>query len=141
MASSHETRMPPAGEFAGVFKLVNCYVAIHDKKDETVVLSEHLEIDIRLAQATAKAFAQTHNIHYDGDLYQLNKPLITVLKRGEEWYPVELHTDKANFITHFGPLKLGGTQEEATNMANVIANYKGTDCIPSIGISLYPDAT
>lgn len=129
-------------EFVGVIRLANCYIATHVQGKKTAFVSKHPERDIKIAQATAKLFAETNSIPYDDTLLEPRQPIITVIKHGQDWFPAELHADKVSLLTSFGPLtsfgsmNLGGNQQEATNMANMIASSRRTECIPSIGISL-----
>lgn len=123
-------------EYVGIVRLVNCYIATHFRPEEKCFISEHPETDIKVAQATAILFAKTHNIPYDSDLREPDRPIITVLKREKKWFPAELHTNKITLLTNLGELNLGGKKQQAINMANVIAISKDADFIPSIGISL-----
>lgn len=106
------------------------------KGKKKAFVSKHPETDIKIALATAKLFAETNSIPYDDTLLEPNQPIITVLKHSQDWFPTELHADKATLLSSFGPMNLGDNQQEAINMANVTALSRGTDCIPSIGISL-----
>ena len=135
MPLSPDMRTQPT-EFVGVIRLVNCYIATHVQGETKAFVSKHPETDIKVARATAKLFAETNSIPYDSTLKELNQPIITVIKSGEDWFPAELHADKVTLLTKFGSMDLGGSQQEATNIANVIALSRGQDCIPSIGISL-----
>lgn len=124
-------------EFAGVVRLVDHYLAIHVEGREKACISKHPEVDIKVAALSAKTFATAKGIRYEEDLFELDRPIITILKDVDsKWYPLELHPDKMILVTKFGPLVLGGTKEEATHMAKLIALAKKTDCVPSIGESL-----
>ena len=123
-------------EFTGVIRLVNCYIAAHVKENQKKFISAHPETDIKVAQATAKLFAETNKIFYDDTLFELSQAIITVVKRQEKWFPAELHADRITVLTSFGPIDLGGSQQEAINMANIIALSRGAASIPSMGISL-----
>lgn len=120
----------------GVIRLANRYMATHVQGMKKAYVSKHLETDIKAAQATAKLFAETNSIPYDNTLLETNQPIITVLKHGQDWLPAELHADKVTLLTSFGPLNLGGSQQEAINLADVIALSRGLEHIPSIGIFL-----
>lgn len=135
MTLSADVKSQPT-EFVGVIKLANFYIATHIQGNNKAFVSKHPETDIKVAQATAKLFAETNGIPYDNTFRGPNQPIITVLKHGQDWFPAMLHANKVTLFTSFGPLKLGGNQQEATNIANVIALSRGTDCIPSIGIFL-----
>lgn len=127
--------------FACVFKLGGHYLAAHYVGSSIRAVSEHPESVLETAQATARSFALAQNIPYDEDLKKFNKPIITVIKSeelGGEWFPAKISSNKIKLLTAFGPVPLGGSRQEATNMAKVIALSLGTDCIPSIGISLTP---
>jgi len=106
------------------------------KDTRKTVVSKHPETDIKVAEATAKLFAETNSIPYDSALLEPNLPIITVLKDGEDWFPAALYADKVTLLTSVGQLNLGGNQEKATNLAYVIAFSSRIDCIPSFGISL-----
>lgn len=123
-------------EFVCVVRLGNHYAAVHSKKTEKEFISNHPEKDISIAQATAKAFAKEQKIPFDGRLKDLDKPIITILKQNEKWFPAELRPDKILLITGLAGINLGDSKKEATNLAQAIALSRGTDCIPSIGISL-----
>lgn len=127
---------PQPTEFACVIRLANCYAATHVNGRKKAFISKHPEVDIKVAQVAAKAFAETHKIAYENQLQDLSQPIITVIKHEERWFPAELHSDKLTLLKNLGPLDLGGNQHEAINMANVIAMSRGADSIPSIGISL-----
>lgn len=135
MIRSDERRTQPS-EFVCVIRLVNCYAATHVQGEMKAFVSTHPETDKKIAKTTAILFAETHSIPYDDTLRELDRPLITVLKHGKDWYPAELHADKITLLTSFGPMNLGGNLQEATNKANVIALIRRYDCVPSIGISL-----
>lgn len=136
MIRSDERRTQPS-EFVCVIRLVNCYAATHVQGRKKAFVSTHPETDKKIAKTTAKLFAETHSIPYDDTLRELDRPLITVLKHGKDWFPAELHADKVRLLTSIcGQMNLGGNQQEATNMANFIALISGADCVPSIGISL-----
>lgn len=107
-------------EFVGVIRLANRYIATHIQGNEKAFVSKHPETDIKVAQATAKLFAETNSILYENTLLQLNQPIIAVLKHGQDWFPAELDADKVKLLTSFGGLNLGGNQQEATIMANLI---------------------
>jgi len=129
--------MAGPGEFVGVIRLVNCFAAVHVTNEHKKFISKHLELELRVAQAAAESFAATHNIHYDGDLKDLDKPLITVVKHMESWFPAELHPDGISMLEYLGKANLGSPeQESAINLANAIALSRGGDCLPEIGISL-----
>ena len=121
-------------EFVAVIKLVNCYIATHTKGNKKVFIPQHLETDIKIAQAAAESFAKTKNIPYEDTLLEANQPIITVLKHGQDWFPAELHADKITLLTNLGSLNLGGSQQGATNLADAIALSRGADCIPSIDL-------
>ena len=135
MTWSGEMKVQPI-EFACVIRLANCYVATHVNGQKKAFISQHPETDIKVAQVTAKLFAETHNIPYDNALRDPTQPIITVLKHKEKWFPAELHADKITLLTSLDALDLGGNQQEAITMANVIAWSRGSDSISSIGISL-----
>lgn len=122
--------------FTAVIRLVNCYLATHVNEDEIRFISKHPESDIKVAQATAKLFAETNNILYDDTSFELSQPIITVMKDGEKWYPAELHPDRITLLLSFNSLDTGGGQQETINTANAIALSRNGDCFPSLGISL-----
>lgn len=124
-------------ELACVFKLVNCYAAIHIQKDKSVCISEHPETDIKVAQTTAELFAKQHNIPYSNELLRMRNPIITIINNGEGWFPAELHSEKIRLLTGLGSFKFQEfNQNQAANLAEVIALSQNADFIPSIGISL-----
>jgi hypothetical protein len=123
-------------EYAAVIKLANCYAATHVKGKKKTFISARLEADVKVARAAAKLFAEDNKIFCDDAVHKLSQPIITVLKCGERWFPAELHADEVILLTAFGPRDLGGSQQEAVRMANVIALSRNWNSIPSIGISL-----
>ena len=89
-------------EFVGVIQLVNCYIATHFEGKKSTCVSKHPETDIKVAQATAKIFAQNKNIPYKDTLLLPNKSIITIVKVGELWYPAEILVDKIQVLTALG---------------------------------------
>ena len=89
-----------------------------------------------MAQAKAKQFAEQQNIPIVQQLFDLDRPIITVIKKNQDWFPAELHRDRIRLINGIGGIYLGASQEEAINLAKAIALARGEPCIPSIGISL-----
>lgn len=123
-------------DFVCVLKLINRYAAIYQKDNKKLFISSNLEIDIRVAQVTAQSFALSESIPYKKNLYEAN-PIITILRQGAEWFPAELHSDKALILTSFlGFLKPSGTQENAIELSKAIAQWRGVESYPSIGIAL-----
>jgi hypothetical protein len=120
-----------------VLRIVNYFAAMHVYGSNKAFISKHPETDLKVAKATAQKFAALNDIPYDVDLRDLDGPFLTIIKNGEKWYPAEIYSDRLRLLVSFGPLQLGGTQSEAINMAEVIALSRSTDCIPSIGISIY----
>ena len=135
MSFSSDLRAP-AGEYVGVIRLANCYIATHVQENQKKFISAHPETDIRIAQATAKAFAEANKIFYYAALQDPCQPILTVLKYEGKWFPAELHAEKVTLLRSFGPLDLGGSKEDAIHMAGIIALSRNGDSIPSIGISL-----
>lgn len=125
-------------ELTCVLRLMNCYAALHVKGDTKIFISERPEQDLKVAQATAKIFAEARGIPYDSKLNVTNQPLITVIKQEEKWYPAELYPDKVSLLISYLGTNLGSSQQNAITLATAIALDRGTDCIPSIGISLSP---
>lgn len=131
MTCTVESNIQPA-EFTSVIKLVNCYIATYVTRNKIEFISNHPESDIKIAQATAQSFSTTQNIPYDNSLRRLSKPIITVLKRGQNWFPAELHADRINFLQ----TDSDKTQRTVTALAYTIALNRNLACVPSIGISL-----
>jgi hypothetical protein len=124
-------------EYTGVLRLVNCYAAFHVKGNTKQFLSDHPEIDFRIAFKTAEIFANMHHIPFgSSDIFNLQKPIITILKHDCLWYPTELHSDKMTLLTNWETLNLSGTQEQVMKLAKQIADARNCDFVPSIGISL-----
>ncbi len=132
MSSAKTTR----SEFVGVLRLFNHYAAFHENESQVKFISKNPETDIKVAQATAKRFSETSGIPYKETLFQTEKPIITVIKSGEKWFPAELYADRIFLLMKFGPMDLGGTQEETIRMADAIALSRRTNSIPSFGIFL-----
>lgn len=119
-----------------VVRLVNSYIATRVQGRKKTFISENLATDFKVAAAAAKAFAEEHVITYKEGLHEPDRPLITVIKDGDTWFPAELHPDRVRLLTKLGPVELGGTQEVAMNLARSIAISKRADFLPLIGISL-----
>lgn len=136
MAWNPEINTPPPSECVGVMQLVNSFIAIHRKGNQTQFISKNPAVDIQVAVAQAKAFGIAHHIAFHDTLLINSKPIITVVKKGEEWCPAEFHHDKIRLLSSLGSLKFSGTQQEAINLSQVIALSQGADCLPFIGISL-----
>jgi hypothetical protein len=137
---SSSTGMSPV-EHAGVIRLVNCYIAAHIQGKQVEFISKHPETDIKIAQATAQAFAATKNISYLGASRDIDQPIITVIKSGEEWFPAELHPDKVRVLEWLSNLYLGGSLQQASSFAAAIARCIDVNFAPSIGISMYPESS
>ena len=136
MSYSSGTNITSSNQFTGVLRLVDHWLAVHVQGSCKACISKHPEEDIKVAQVAAKTFADSHHIPYEENILEMDRPLMTVLKIDADWYPAEFHPDKISLLTHYGNVKLGGTQSEAINMAQAIASRKKRDCIPSIGISM-----
>lgn len=119
-------------EYTGVFKLVNSYIPVHVNEGATSFLSNNPVIDLKIAQAVAQKFAEMNDIPYHGNLLERNDPIISVVQHESTWYPAELHPDKISLLMFLGPMPLGGTVEEAQNLARVIALSKQTACLPNM---------
>jgi hypothetical protein len=128
--------MSSISECVCVFRLANCYIAAHVNGNEKALISMHRETDKKIAQATARTFAERRGILYQNDLWEVDKPIISVIKNNQKWFPAELYGDNIVLLEFLGFLNLGSEREEAIKIANVIASIKKTDCIPSIGIFL-----
>lgn len=135
MTWSGDVRDQPS-EFVYVFKLANRYIASHTTGNKTTFISQHPEKDMKVAEATAKLFAAARGIQYDDNLRVSNKPIYSIVKDGNNWYPIALYADKILLLANLGHINIGGNQEEATNMAAAIALSEGANFEPSIGISM-----
>lgn len=93
-----------------------------------------LEEDPRMAQVSARAFAESHKIPFIKEVQGFDRPIMTVVKYNSKWHPAVIHPEVTKVI-----LKLAGTQDEAVHSAKLIAEKQNLDCIPSIGISAYSD--
>lgn len=122
--------MSSSTEVVGVVKIVNSYaVALIDSKKSTFVSKAYA--DEKIAQAAAMQFALLNHLGYQPKLIEMTKPLLTVMKQGDIWYPAEFHSDRISLLKEFG-----GTKEEAIRIAAHIAMIQGTICHPLAGISL-----
>jgi hypothetical protein len=123
-------------EFVGVVRFVNHYLALHFQGNKKIFVSKHAESDIKVAQLTAKTFAEQRHLPYNGTPMTPDRPLITVWKEGSSWYPAALYADEGVLLKKFGHLDLGGSSQQAIAIAQEIAANENTDCIPSIGLSV-----
>lgn len=123
-------------EFVGVVCYAKHYIAVHVQETQKRFVSKHPEIDIRIAQTTAIQFAASHDIPYSMTLLEADRPIISVVKEGDQWFPATINATSIKMLTAFGPLPLGGTQEQAINMAKAIAISQQTDFLPQIGITM-----
>lgn len=135
-----EVRNRPA-EYVNVTKILNFYVATHTKGTEKTFLMRQLVADLNIAKVTAKSFSRKSNIPYISKFDEEKRPIFTVLRYGEEWFPAELQIDKTLLLTgdksrHPAELHLGGDQAGAILVANVIALTQNGLCFPNIGIAL-----
>ena len=79
-----------------------------------------------------------NGIAYIDKLFDLEQPIITVYKKDQKWFPVEVYPYKYTMLMSFGEDSLGyDDSDDAVKMAEAIALIKGTDCIPSIGLSIF----
>jgi len=125
-----------AAECASVIMLAKCYVAVHAAEGCIRPISDHPEIDLKVAQAAAESFAKANKIVYNPALKSLSKPIMTVIQRKGKWFPAELHPDKIRILQKCMGINAGSDKEAATAWAHLIACVQEWDCIPSIGISL-----
>ncbi len=128
-------------EFTCVLRLANCFVAAHFDEKKKEFISTRLETDLKVAQTTAKLFAKSKNISYDSTLYEpkIDKPILTIIKQDcNVWFPAAVYADRVNVLTQKGPLKLGGSQQEALSEASLIASFYNSECLPFLGTWLPP---
>lgn len=123
-------------EFTAVLKLANHYVATHSDHGKISVLTKNLECDVRVAHATAQVFSVLKDIPNTDTVLTLEQPLLTVCKKGDMWYPAELHPDKIVLIKKMESLNLGGTKEEAIENMKAIALIRKAGSDPGLGISM-----
>lgn len=127
-------------EYVGVMKLANGYLAMHIQGKQKKFISAKFETDIKIAQEAALTFAQVHLISYQEKLLELEKPLITVIKHKDYWFPAQLYPGEIRLLERisfcFFSLHLAGSQQRAIQIAKAIAWSKRGECNPSIGISL-----
>lgn len=81
-------------EYVCVVRLANHYVAVYRREKSIECISKNPEIDIRVAEVAAKKYAETNNIFWSNTLFQLDQPIVTVLKLDGKLIPAELHPDK-----------------------------------------------
>lgn len=129
-----------SGGYTCIVKLVNCFLAVHKKGKITSFISKNPELDISIAKIAAERFAQLNNIPYRNMLLEPITPIITILKSKNKWYPAEIYADRIELIEKISDLDIGGSQTEAIDKAKDIANLYKTDCIPSIGISMFENS-
>jgi hypothetical protein len=122
----------PQQEYISVIKLGGGYVAAHVMGTQITFISEKLEIDIKVAKATAHLFAANHHISYNSGLYVLAQPVITVMEHNKKWFPAEVYPDKITLLMQSRNYNFGGNQLDAVNSAKLIASIRETLFIPSI---------
>jgi hypothetical protein len=123
-------------EFVCVIRLANCYIATHIKERNKAFISKHPEIEKIVAESTAKIFATQNKIPYVDELLEPDRPIITIMKDGEHWYPAELHSKKIILLLMQNFQDIGSDEQGAIRIAETIALREKSDCIPSIGISI-----
>lgn len=123
-------------EFAGVLKLYHHYAAFYQSGNQTQFISKHPEIELKVAQAAARAFAVEKGVLYDAAPKALRNPIITVIQVEEHWFPAEMYPDKIQVIERLGQASLGCPEQSAAiTFAEAIARSNGNNCIPAIGIA------
>lgn len=126
----------------GVVKMANHFAAMHFQGNKSFFISKTLTSDIRVAQAAAKAFADSNYLPYNpNELYLADRPTYTVIKQGTKWYPAEIHPDDITLLTHFGEEKhkrdIGNEDlEHVKVLTQAIADVNHATFLPGIGISL-----
>lgn len=132
--------------YTGIVQLANFYMAIHVEKGIKTIISGKMEKDARIAEVAAQSFALRNHIPYHCGLLQFNKPLITVVKDGSEWFPAALYPNKVFLMTEYicredpsCSMSLRGTQEDAIVTAKAISRVEETEFNSSIGIALSRD--
>lgn len=123
-------------EYAGVLKLVDCYIATHFTDDRISFISRYPETEKKIPQVAAKQFALDSNIPYIDTEIHLERPLLTMIKHGFHWYPAELHPTCIKVVTHINDKCICFDRTGAEKVAQVIAQKKRSICIPYIGIAL-----
>jgi hypothetical protein len=136
MCALSKTLPPPPETYAGVARLAGNFMAIYVNGKEKNVLSKNPETDLKVAQAAAKRFSETHDIPFFPLLVEGNKPILTVIKSEGKWFPAKLYPEKIHILRNLGPMPLGSCQSDAAYWAEAIAQRTRSDCVPSIGISL-----
>ncbi len=129
----------PAGttEYVAVVKLFHCFIATHVEGEQKTFVSEHPETDFKTALVAARSFAEERKIHCHESVLYLDRPLITVIKKGNDWFVAGVVSDGILVTETFRSTHLGNDRvNEAIQMAQFVAACKGTDFIPEIGISL-----
>lgn len=128
-------------EFVGVVRMANCYVAVHNQGKNSIFISDKFESDIRVAQVTAKAFAERNNLSYRPGPFDADRPTYTVLKKDTKWYPAAIYPDQVKLHTHFvmGNDKLDVGNEDLEFMKKFtqgIADKEDASFLPNIGIAI-----
>lgn len=121
--------------FTGVVMLVNTWVPVHVNGREKTFIGNP-SLDIKIALAAAKTFAEQNKIPFIALPLKADRPLITIWKHDSKWYPAECHPNKLTLLQKFLDIDLSGTQEDATHWAKIIALTKNADFLPIIGISV-----
>lgn len=122
-----------------IFKLANRWAPVYVQGLLKTFISNDLELELKVAQAAAKAFAETKNLAFNETVFLLDHPIFTVFKHGSKWYPGELYSDKMNIITKFGHASLEGTKKDAIVFASALSFVTKIDFIPSIGPTINTD--
>ncbi len=116
-----------------LLKLANHYLVVRTEPSGSCKVLSKQPVELRVAQVALRTFAEQLNLPVITTIGTMSKPIMTVIKRGEQWYPTELHSDRVTQLTHFGPMPLGGTEEQATCIAAVIALSRQSDFQPNWG--------
>jgi hypothetical protein len=134
--SAKATHLPP--EFAGMMRLANYYLPVHVREGHVQkFISKTPETDLKVSRQAALEFALNHRITYYPSIIKTTRPLLTIIKDGDQWFPAELYPDKTIILRRKGPMRLGSPQARDTNYwTNVIAQERGTVSIVNLGIFL-----
>ena len=127
----------PDQKYVGVLQLGCAYavICLNIGTDTSEFVSKEC-LKKKAAEAAARVFAEKNQIKYYNELITLKKPIVTVIKKGEKWYPAHIFSDRIRQLTHFGGEELGGPQKKAKMEAELIASAREEQLILSMGIAL-----
>ncbi|MBX7066556.1 MAG: hypothetical protein K1X28_04945 [Parachlamydiales bacterium] len=118
--------------FVGVLRIGGHFAAVHSTPKYRAFVSKHPETDIRVAIATARAFAEQQKIPFKERLLYLDRPLVTLWMQESGWHPALIKSDDVTVI----PGYCGSDDpEDAYQVALKVASILKTDCVPKIGVT------